>query len=132
GDTIYEIGSVTKAFTGTLLADMANRGELTLDAPLQDLLPKDVRLHLYKNKPIRLVDVASQTSGLPRMPDNFVPKDPGNPYADYSPDRMFEFVGRHELRRAPGEYEYSNLGMGLLGHVLATKAGKSYEGLLVE
>jgi len=132
GDTIYEIGSVTKAFTGTLLADMANRGEVKLDAPLQDFLPKGVKLHLYKDKPIRLDDVASQTSGLPRMPDNFAPKDPGNPYADYSPERMFEFVGRHELRRAPGEYEYSNLGVGLLGHVLATKAGKSYEELLIE
>jgi serine-type D-Ala-D-Ala carboxypeptidase/endopeptidase len=132
GDTIYEIGSVTKAFTGTLLADMAARGEVNLDAPLQDFLPEGVKLHLYKDKPIRLVDVASQTSGLPRMPDNFAPKDPHNPYADYSPERMFEFVGRHKLRRAPGEYEYSNLGVGLLGHVLATKVGKSYEELLVD
>src|SRR5215212_7158987 len=74
GDTIYEIGSVTKAFTGTLLADMVNRGEVKLDAPLQDFLPEGVKLHLFKDKPIRLVDVASQTSGLPRMPDNFKPK----------------------------------------------------------
>jgi CubicO group peptidase (beta-lactamase class C family) len=132
GDTIYEIGSVTKAFTGTLLADMAARGEVKLDAPLQDFLPKGVTLHLYKDKPIRLVDVASQTSGLPRMPDNFAPKAPNNPYADYSPERMFEFVGRYKLQRAPGEYEYSNLAVGLLGHILATKAGKTYEELLVD
>ncbi len=132
GDTIYEIGSVTKTFTGTLLADMVNRGEVKLDAPLQDFLPKGVKLHLYKDKPILLVDIASQTSGFPRMPDNFAPKDPGNPYADYSPERMFEFVGRHKLERAPGKYEYSNLAMGLLGYVLATKSGKSYEELLVD
>jgi CubicO group peptidase (beta-lactamase class C family) len=132
GDTIYEIGSVTKTFTCTLLADMAARGEVKLDQPLQDFMPKGVKLHLYKDKPIRLVDIASQTSGLPRMPDNFAPKDTGNPYADYTPRRMFDFVGRHELRRAPGEYEYSNLGMGLLGYVLSQKLGKTYEQAIVE
>jgi CubicO group peptidase (beta-lactamase class C family) len=132
GDTIYEIGSVSKAFTGILLADMAARGEVKLDALLQDLLPRGVKLQLYRDKPIRLVDVASQTSGLPRLPDNLAPKDPADPYADYTSERMFDFIGRHELRRAPGKYEYSNLGMGLLGYVLADKLGKTYEQLLVE
>ena len=132
GDTIYEIGSVTKAFTGTLLADMVNRGLVKLDAPLQDFMPTDVKLHLAKNQPIRLVDLASQTSGLPRLPDNMQPKDPSNPYADYTPERMFEFLGKHQLRRPPGEYEYSNLGMGLLGHMLAKQAGQTYEQLVIE
>src|SRR3954452_17951527 len=90
GDTIYEIGSVTKAFTGTLLADMVNRGEVKLDAPLQDFMPADVKLRLFKDKPILLVDLASQTSGLPRLPTNMTPKDPANPYADYTAKRMFE------------------------------------------
>lgn len=130
GDTIYEIGSVTKTFTGTLLADMVNRGEVRLDTPLQDLLPKGVTLEPYENKPTRLVDVASQSSGLPRMPDNFAPKDLGNPYADYTPERLFDFVDHHKLRRAPGKYEYSNLGMGLLGYALAAKIGKPYEQLI--
>ena len=84
GDTIYEIGSVTKAFTGTLLAEMAKRGEVKLDTPLQDLLPAGVKLQLLQDKPIRLVDVASQTSGLPRLPDNFAPADKSNPYADFN------------------------------------------------
>jgi CubicO group peptidase (beta-lactamase class C family) len=131
-DTVYEIGSVTKAFTGTLLGDMVNRGEVKLDAPLQDSLPPDVKLHLAKGQPIKLVDVASQSSGLPRMPYNMGPKDLKNPYADYTPDLMFKFLGEHQLSRPPGEYEYSNLGMGLLGHVLALKAGKTYEELVVE
>ena len=132
GDTIYEIGSITKAFTGTLLGDMVNRGEVKLDAPLQDFMPAGVKLHLAKDQPIRLVDLASQTSGLPRMPDNFAPKDPTNPYADYTAKQMFEFLGKYQLRRPPGEYEYSNLGMGLLGCMLAKKAGKPYEQLVVE
>jgi serine-type D-Ala-D-Ala carboxypeptidase/endopeptidase len=132
GDTIYEIGSVTKAFTGTLLADMVSRGEVKLDAPLQDFLPPRVKLHLFKDKPIRLVDLASQTSGLPRLPTNMEPKDPANPYADYSSKRMFDFLSKYELTRSPGQYEYSNLGMGLLGNTLAQKAGKPYEALVVE
>jgi D-alanyl-D-alanine-carboxypeptidase/D-alanyl-D-alanine-endopeptidase len=132
GDAIYEIGSMTKAFTGTLLADMVNRGEVKRDAPLQDFMPAGVKLHLFKNKPIRLVDLASQSSGLPRLPNNLKPKDAANPYADYSAKRMFDFLNKYELPRAPGEYEYSNFGMGLLGNTLAQKAGKSYEALVVE
>ena len=132
GDTVYEIGSITKAFTGTLLGDMVNRDLVKLDAPLQDFLPADVKLHQVKDHPIKLVDVASQSSGLPRMPNNFAPKDAKNPYVDYAPDRMFQFLGKLQLQRPPGEYEYSNLGMGLLGHILAQKAGKTYEQLVVE
>jgi D-alanyl-D-alanine-carboxypeptidase/D-alanyl-D-alanine-endopeptidase len=131
-DTVYEIGSVTKVFTGTLLADMTLRGEVKLDAPLQDFLPAGVTLHLSKAQPIRLIDLATQTSGLPRLPDNIAPKDPGNPYSDYSPKQMIEFLGRHQLRRPPGEYEYSNFGMGVLGFVLAKKAAMPYEQLVVE
>lgn len=130
--TIFEIGSMTKAFTGTLLADMANRGVVRLDARLQEFMPDSVALHEVKGHPIRLVDVASQSSGLPRMPYNFAPHDPLNPYVDYSAAGMFEFLRGHELRRPPGEYEYSNLGMGLLGYVLAQRAGMSYEPLVVE
>lgn len=132
GDTIYEIGSVTKAFTGTLFADMINRGEVKVDAPLQDFMPEGVRLHLFEERSIRLVDVASQTSGLPRLPDNFAPKDATNPYAGYAADRMYEFLGKYKLTRAPGEYEYSNFGMGMLGTILAKKAGQPYEQLVVD
>jgi CubicO group peptidase (beta-lactamase class C family) len=132
GNTIYEIGSMTKVFTGTLLGDVVRRGKLELEAPLQDLLPADVKLHAIKDHPIRLVDLASQSSGLPRMPDNFAPKDPKNPYVDYSPDRLMEFLRKHQLERPPGKYEYSNLGVGLLGYVLAKQAGKSYETLVVD
>jgi len=132
GDTIYEIGSLTKAFTGTMLGDMVNRDEIKLDALLQDFMPEGVKLNVAKDQPIKIVDVASQSSGLPRMPDNMNPKDPKNPYADYTPELMFEFLGKHQLRRPPGEYEYSNLGMGLLGYILAAKAGQSYEEFVME
>lgn len=131
GQTVYEIGSVTKAFTGLLLAEMAERGEVKLDDPVQQYLPDGVKLPQVGDRPITLADLASHSSGLPRMPDNFAPADPNNPYADYTPERMYAFLAECKPARAPGEAaEYSNLGAGLLGHVLSLKAGKSYEELL--
>jgi CubicO group peptidase (beta-lactamase class C family) len=66
------------------------------------------------------------------MPDNFSPRDSANPYADYSVQQLYEFLSRYQLPRDPGaSYEYSNLGMGLLGHALALKSGASYEQLVM-
>jgi CubicO group peptidase (beta-lactamase class C family) len=129
-DTVYEVGSVTKVFTCTLLADMVERGLVKLDDPVQQYLPANVKMPMTDGKPIRLADLATQTSGLPRMPANFAPADPGNPYADYGERQLFAFLSGHTLRRPPGTYEYSNLGMGLLGVVLARRAGCTYEQLL--
>ena len=131
--TIFEIGSITKAFTGALLADMVARGEVKLDDPVAKYLPTDVRMPTRAQKQITLLDLATQSSGLPRLPSNMKPADRANPYADYSVAQLYEFLGSHELRRDIGaEYEYSNLGVGLLGHVLARRAGKSYEDLVRE
>ena len=132
GDTIYEIGSVSKAFTGVLLADLVERGRVKLDDPMQKYLPKTAKTQLKNLSSITLEHLATHTSGLPRLPDNLKPADAANPYADYTSQRMFAFLNEHELRRDPGEYEYSNLGMGLLGFLLASREKVSYEGLLVE
>jgi CubicO group peptidase (beta-lactamase class C family) len=133
GDTVFEIGSVTKVFTSTLLSDAVRRGKLALDDPARKLLPEGVRLPSKGGKEITLAHLATHTSGLPRMPDNLEPADPANPYADYTVQRMYEFLSAHELRREPGAVaEYSNLGAGLLGHVLALAAGSSYESLVRE
>jgi CubicO group peptidase (beta-lactamase class C family) len=133
GDTVFEIGSVTKVFTSALLTDMVRRGEVKLEDPVAKYLPETARAPSKNGKAIRLLDLATQTSGLPRLPGNMAPKDPKNPYADYTVERMYDFLSRYELPREPGEkYEYSNLGVGLLGHVLARRAGKSYEELLRE
>jgi len=132
GRTVYEIGSATKAITGVLLADMVRRGELKIDAPLQSILPTDVKLDVYDGKPITLEQVATHSSGLPRLPDNLAPADAANPYADYTPKWMHEFLRKHKLRRAPGKYEYSNLAMGLLGYELARSRKQTYEQLFVE
>lgn len=133
GDSVYEIGSVTKVFTSLLLADMVNKGEVKLDDPVAKFLPATVKIPERNGKKITLVDLATQSSGLPRMPTNFHPKDPQNPYADYTPEQMYEFLSSYQLTRDPGEkYEYSNLGVGLLGFALSLRASKDYETLVRE
>lgn len=131
GNTIFEIGSVTKVFTALLLADMVERGEVRLDTPVAQLLGPDAVVPSRNGRQITLQDLAMHVSGLPRLPSNFAPADSANPYADYNATRLQEFLTTHVLQRDPGEkYEYSNLGAGLLGHALARKAGMRYEELL--
>ncbi len=131
GDTIFEIGSATKVFTSLLLADMVQRGEVALDDPVSKYLPPSVKMPERNGRSITLVDLATHTSGLPRMPTNFTPKDIANPYADYSVEQLYQFLSGYQLTRDIGsQYEYSNLGGGLLGHVLARRAGMGYETLV--
>lgn len=127
GNTIFEIGSVTKVFTSLLLSDMVQRGEASLNDPVAKYLPDTVKVPERAGKQITLVDLATHTSGLPRMPSNFTPKDPNNPYEDYSVEQLFQFLSNYQLPRDPGaQYEYSNLGGGLLGLALARRAGMDY------
>ena len=131
GDTEFEIGSITKVFTSLVLADMISNGEVKLDDPAARYLPAGVILPGHDGKPITLVDLATHTSGLPRMPGNFAPKNPANPYADYTTDQLYQFLSSYRLQRDPGaRWEYSNLGFGLLGQLLARRAGTDYETLV--
>ena len=130
-DTVFEIGSITKVFTSLVLADMVVKGEVKLEDPVAKLLPPGVKVPERDGRQITLIDLSNQVSGLPRMPDNFKPADMGDPYIDYGPAQMYEFLAKVQLARGIGEkYEYSNLGVGLLGHALALKAGMSYEELV--
>ena len=132
-ETLFEIGSITKTFTGILLADMVLKGEVKLDDPASKYLPESVKLPEYQGKKITLKDLATHTSALPPMPSNFNPADHLNPYADYTPELMYDFLSSYALERPIGEVvEYSNLGMGLLGHIFELKTGKSYEQLVTE
>jgi CubicO group peptidase (beta-lactamase class C family) len=133
GNTVFEIGSITKTFTGALLADMVMRGEVKLEDPIAKYLPKSVKVPSRNGKQITLLDLATQSSGLPRLPNNMRPADFQNPYADYTVQQLYDFLSSYQLTRDPGaQYEYSNLGVGLLGHVLSLRGGKSYEELLKE
>jgi CubicO group peptidase (beta-lactamase class C family) len=131
--SIFEIGSITKVFTGTLLAEMAASGMLAVDDPAQKHAPDMMRLPTRGEKQITLLDLSTHHSGLPRLPDNLAPKDPANPYVDYTLERLNAFLQGHTLTRDVGAtFEYSNLGTGLLGAILANRAGTDYESLVRE
>lgn len=131
GDTVFEIGSITKVFTAILLADLAAEGALELETPVQRLLGPDVAVPTRNAAEITLLNLTTHSSGLPRMPNNFRPADAGNPYADYTVAQLYEFLASHELERDIGEtVEYSNLGTGLLGHALALSRETDYETLV--
>ena len=130
-NSIFEIGSVTKVFTSLLLADMVKRGEVALTDPIAKYLPSSVKLPQRHGQSIRLIDLANHTSGLPRLPSNLNPANLSNPYADYSVEQLLTFLSAYELPRDIGaKYEYSNLGFGILGQVLAMRAGSDFETLV--
>lgn len=132
GDTLFEIDSITKTFTTLLLADMVKRGEVKLEDPISKYLPASVKVPTRNGREITLVDLATHTSGLPRLPDNFKPRDRQDPYADYTEKDLYEFLSHYPLSRDIGaEFEYSNIGMELLGHILSLRAGTNYESLVV-
>jgi len=134
-DTIFEIGSVTKVFTATLLAAMVEDGLVALDDPVQRHLPPGVELPV-RWRPITLADLASHTAGLPRLPHGFILRSMRhrrNPYSWLTVDDLHAGLPSTRLRREPGgPPRYSNLGYGLLGHVLAVRAGRGYEQLVQE
>jgi serine-type D-Ala-D-Ala carboxypeptidase/endopeptidase len=132
GDTLFEIGSITKVFTSLLLADAVERGEVALTDPVGTFLPAKVKMPERGGRKITLQDLATHTSGLPRLPSNMTPKDPANPYADYTFENLYAFLSSYELTRDIGsQYEYSNLGGGLLGHALTLAAhAADYEALV--
>jgi len=131
--SVFEIGSISKTFTCILLANLVVKGEVSLDDLLQKYLQEGVKAPTRNGAEIKLLHIANHTSGLPRMPGNFSPANPANPFADYSEKQMYDFLNSYQLPRDIGsEYEYSNYAMGLLGHVLAVKKGVSYEQLMVD
>ncbi|MGA2672637.1 MAG: serine hydrolase domain-containing protein [Terracidiphilus sp.] len=131
-DSIFEIGSVTKTFTGLVLSQMVEQGKVKFDEPVRELLPPGTVAKPAGDE-IALLDLATQHSGLPRMPDNFNPADPNNPYADYRPANLYAFLAKQGVARPekPG-FLYSNVGFGLLGQALAVRSGLSYPALLKE
>jgi CubicO group peptidase (beta-lactamase class C family) len=132
-NSVFEIGSISKTFTGILLADMVVKGELNLDTPLQQLLPKGVDAPSKNGESIKLYQMSNHTSSLPRMPDNFTIDNPGNPYVDYTEEQLYASLNDYKLTREIGsKYEYSNYAQGLLGHVLANKKQLSYEELMIK
>jgi D-alanyl-D-alanine-carboxypeptidase/D-alanyl-D-alanine-endopeptidase len=129
-DSIFEIGSITKTFTGLILSQMVKQGTVKFDDPVRDLLPPGT-VAKPAGAEITLLDLATQHSGLPRMPDNFHPANPQNPYADYTAADLYAFLAKQTVARpANAGFLYSNLGFGLLGQALSDRAGMPYPELL--
>lgn len=129
--TAFEIGSITKTMTATLLASMIQSGQMSLDAPLADYLPSGTQVPSFKGKPILLRHVVTHTSGLGALPPDFAPTDASNPYANLTEKSLLASLAKVELKQAPGEVQsYSNFAMMVLSIAIANKAGKSYEDLL--
>ena len=133
GDTLFEIGSVTKVFTSTLLSLMVERGDIELTAPLSKFGEN------YQKIPdtVTLESLATHTSGLPRLPENgalAARENPDNPYANYTFENLNEYLKNYDgkLEKTAGSISYSNLGVGILGNVLAWKFDRSYEEAIVE
>ena len=101
-NTIFEIGSISKVFTTLLLTQMEEQGKLKLSDPAQKLLPTAVAMPSKNGTQITLEHLATHTSGLPRMPSNFDPEDPRNPYADYTFQQMYDFLTSFTLVREIG------------------------------
>ncbi len=132
-NTIFELASVGKTFTGLLLADMIQRGDVSPDTTIDTLMPPDAGVSRIDGKTISLLDLATQSSGIRSLPGNMPARNPLNPYADYTVPLMYQELRQTKLEFAPGRgYSYSNFGFGLLGHVLALKAGTEYETVIVE
>jgi CubicO group peptidase (beta-lactamase class C family) len=132
-DTLFEIGSITKVFTAALLADAVTRGVVALDDPVRKFLPDSVRVPSRGRTEMTLLHLASHTSGLPRLPGNLGRANffSDNPYAHYTVEDLYEYLSRCRLRSEPGKVtEYSNLGAGLLGHILTRVEGQGFEALV--
>ena len=124
--TLFQIGSITKTFTGVLLALLAERGIVQLDDPLQKYVPQGIQVPRYNGRQILLVDLATHKSGLPSNP-------PLKPRQDeLSVDAMYQLLNEAKLTREPKQrYEYSSWGFGLLAEALVRAANADdYQALL--
>lgn len=116
---LYEIGSITKTFTGILLAKAVTEKKIKFNDPVNKYLPKHVPVIKFGNDTLKIIHLSNHTSGLPPLPGNFEPMDSTNPYKAYDEEKLLEYLKYATLSRKPGEkFEYCNLGVGLLGYIL--------------
>ena len=132
-NTIYEIGSITKSFTGLLLAEMSLKKELNYNDPISKFLPKTIKTPNRNGKEITLLNLSANRSGLPREPFNLDPKKLDNRFQDYTIKKLYDYISTVELNwDIDSKWQYSNTGFGLLGLILSLVSNKSYESLVKE
>jgi len=138
--TVFEIGSITKIFTASLLQVLSDKGVVSLDSTLNELIGDDTALSEQVAN-INLKQLATHTSGLPRLPKSMLTKVEelagkdnvlDDPYSYLGPEYMFDYLKSAPDAKASGKFAYSNFGVGLLGHVLEKVTNETYENLLVK
>jgi len=131
GKTLYEIGSISKVFTGILLSDAVQRGLVELEDPLTKHLPEGVTLNNRRREPVRLIHLTTHTSGFQRDATQLPSWGTPDPFSAATPERIYAVLAENKILRAPGKaYAYSNLAAGLLGHVMELVNESGYEELL--
>src|SRR5271165_563160 len=131
GDTLLRIGSITKAFTGQLLASLAADGVVSLADPLTKYVPEFIAPLSEGGRPIRLVDLATHSAGLPREVPH-APGSPDNPFLNITPDAFATWLKANPLLFTPGtSILYSNFGFDLLAAALSAAAQKPYPELVI-
>lgn len=132
-DRAFEIGSVAKTMTSTLLADLVLQGKASLDDPLSAYLPDGTVVPDFQGQPILLRHVVTHTSGLPALPSRMPMPNPADPYAALTTDDLLASLADVQLAQAPGtRFEYSNFASMLLSYAVARRAGTDFESLLRE
>jgi CubicO group peptidase (beta-lactamase class C family) len=140
GTTIFQIGSLSKLLTASLLQVLCDEGVVSIEATLGELIGSSVPLSAAAQQ-VTLKQLVTHTSGFPRIPrslhnkmTNMASKDDIllDPYSYLVPQFIFEYLSTTEDKREPGRFEYSNFGMGLLAHVLEVVTGRDYESLVTE
>lgn len=130
-NTVFNIGSITKVFTAVLLADAVLRGEMSYDDPVQRHLPAELAVPEADGTPITLADLATHTSGLPVLPDNYPAESDPQARSRYTRGELHAFLSSYRPASRPGEkWSYSNLGYALLAAALAHRTGMPYEAML--
>ncbi|MEM7549298.1 MAG: serine hydrolase domain-containing protein [Bacteroidota bacterium] len=125
-NSLFEIASITKPYTTSLLADLELSGAMKIDAPVQEYLP--IFNEVKSKRVIALLDLINHTSGLPRNPDNTTTDD-SNRYRDYTVEMLSQYLSGYKIR-SKKRYLYSNLAYVVLEHALELKMNETYEELL--
>jgi CubicO group peptidase (beta-lactamase class C family) len=133
--SLYEIGSITKVFTATLLAQEILAKKMKVDDPIKSYLPKSVKVPVYAGggPEITLGHLSDHTSALPGFPTNYTPTNPDNPFEGITQEIIYDFISDYSLTREVGsQYEYSNLAVALLGNIIAQSEKMPYEELVIK
>ena len=134
-NTIYEIGSVSKTFTGAIMVGLINEGLLNLDQPIVNYLPNYVATQNFGSTNVTLRTLAAHSGGFSNLPDDFLSDgyDANNPFNHYDTNKVFNYLKTNRCNYKPGsKVEYSNLGMALVAIICSRVTNKSYEVLVKE